>query len=213
MVTISCICPFCLNEGSNFLSTIGYCTDWESDKTPKLVKTFGTVSCCKCKKVFLIHFQITQSQYNEAKQSIESLDKAYFISAPTILEVLPPPKEPYSHPAFPGKIKQFFKEIEKIESPSFKAGLARSILEFSLKNLNIGTEEDSLYDRIQQAYKQGLITKPLAEWAHIVRRLGNKAIHEIEATEAEAEEIISFLKLFFDLTYKVPHEISKYFTR
>ena len=101
-------------------------------------------------------------------------------------------------------------ELHRTSNYSVAVMCARVILEYTLKDLEIGTDNDNLYDRIQEAYKREIITKPVADWAHIVRKFGNIAIHEVEATETEAREVKEFVKIFLDLVYRIPYEISKF---
>ena len=121
-----------------------------------------------------------------------------------------PKAEFYIHPSFPDKVKSLIKELYATRDANVAVMCARVILEYTLKDIGIGTEKDPLYERIQKAYEEQIITKPVADWAHIIRKFGNVAIHDVEATEVEASEVKEFTKIFLDLVYRIPYEISKF---
>jgi len=121
-----------------------------------------------------------------------------------------PKAEFYIHSSFPKKVKELIKALYSTSNPNITVMCARVILEYTLKDLGIGTDNDPLYERIQKAYEKKLITKPVADWAHIVRKFGNVAIHDVEATYIEAAEVKEFIKIFLDLVYRIPYEISKF---
>ena len=62
--------------------------------------------------------------------------------------------------------------------------------------------------RIDKLRQSGMLTEPLAQWAHEVRLDGNQAIHEIEATAKEAKELVEFIKLFLQVAFVLPAEIA-----
>ena len=62
-----------------------------------------------------------------------------------------------------------------------------------------------LVDRIDEAAKQGAMTKNMADWAHQIRRLGNEAAHEEEPfSRQDAEELRSFTDLLLRYLFTLP---------
>lgn len=209
MIHFKSTCPYCLNEAFNFLVFLGPC----KPVSAKVSETYGTISCCKCGKVFIAYFNVLEGEYQRAKEAINSLERSFYFNT-EVLQYVPEPEKPYTHEAFPEKVNHFLKELHTLQfcsqEPALIVTTVRSLIEYVLKDLNIGSERASLYERIQEALKQGLITRPVAEWAHIVRKWGNLAVHEITATPSEAKEAIEFFKLLIDLLYKIPFEIKKF---
>ncbi|OMH39934.1 DUF4145 domain-containing protein [Desulfurobacterium indicum] len=206
MVQLKCVCPECKTESHHFVVYLGHVENEKVLWEIPVVETFALVLCCKCKSKFIANFTVRKSLYNEAKEVIKDLysQKAVNLLA-SELSTIPEPKEPYSHPSFPHKVAKFFTKLQQEEDPVIKLGIARAVLEVALNE--VGAEGKTLYEKIQDVYEKRLITASLAEWSHIVRKFGNKALHELEAETEEAKEVENFCKFFLDLLFRIPAEI------
>jgi len=208
VVQLKCFCPECGAEGHHIVSCLGHIEKEEQLRGISTVRTFALVNCCNCKKRFIAEFDVRTSLYNDARSELSNpYSQKSIVLLGTNIATVPPPKEPYTHPAFPDKVSDFFVKIQRETHTITKVALVRAALELALKEL--GIEASNLYEAIQEAFKQGLITKSVAEWAHIVRKWGNKALHELEASEAEAQEAEEFLKIFLGLVFRIPYEVEK----
>ncbi len=208
-------CPHCSNEGTFDFYAVPYVehvkfTNLPGGKQVEVVRIRGIASCCKCREPTLIEAEIFRNEWEVFKNYIDKRE-VYRIQQFRITRKFPEPKEPYSHPSIPEKIRKLFSDVQKLlktaETPALVVGACRSVLDAATKEL--GAREGNLYERIEELYKQHIITEPVKEWAHILRRYGNKAIHEIEASYEDAEELVEFTKLFLIITFELPARINE----
>lgn len=133
---------------------------------------------------------------------------------PNPLDTLPLPKK------IPQGILAEFREAEKCLSyKCFRAasGLFRSVLDKTLKDNGYKTNNENLYNQIENAAKDGVITQSRKNRAHTeIRVLGNDVLHddwkEITKEDAEAaryycqrllEDFYDDREAVLDLLYKV----------
>ena len=89
--------------------------------------------------------------------------------------------------------------------------MAGSAVDAMLKHLNY--EEGSVYKRIEQAVKDGVLTKNMAEWAHSVRLGANRPRHadserpHIEMDEAKRS--VEFAEALGDFLFVLSAKIEK----
>src|SRR5437899_10098524 len=128
---------------------------------------------------------------------------------PPISSIYPQPeKEPAS---LPDKASAFLRQaMESLHAPSGAIMLCASSVDAMLKDKSY--KQDSLYTRIDQAAKDGVITKDMAEWAHDVRLDANDERHADEnATLPEtndAKRCIEFTKAFGIYLYTLPKMVA-----
>lgn len=76
-----------------------------------------------------------------------------------------------------------------------------------------GLKAGSLYSRIEQAARNGLITKDMAEWAHEVRLDANDERHADEQaalpTEPEARRCIDFVRALALFRFVLPSMVEQ----
>lgn len=210
MVSVYSTCPFCKNSAYNFAYCVGHRrTD---EKNLQICETFAVVHCCNCKEKFMVIFKTPTSLHEKAFKAVNSENEEVRIK-PIEFKTYPEPKQPFTNIYFPDIINDLIEEAEFSKNPSVKSMICRSIIEYTLKDKEIGTEKDNLVDRIDKAYEIGLITKPVADWAHIFRKIGNKAVHEITVGDKEAEEFLAFVKIFLELIYIIPAKVKEYTTK
>ncbi len=229
MLYIKCTCPFCLNESFNISSCLGPIKQTKEVNIgevirKKILSTYGVVTCCKCSEVFIVFFDAHKDSYEEAKEALQNWEKAYYFRPIKIERTLPETEEAPIEEVYPKKVNSFLKTIHKLfkELPFLNSeeelfghavtivNTVRSVLEYSLKYLEIGNEKDNLYQRIEKAYEEGFITRVIKDWAQIVRKWGNKAVHELEVTPEEAIEAYEFMKFMLYFLFKIPAEVEKH---
>lgn len=83
----------------------------------------------------------------------------------------------------------------------------RSTLERAIKHL-APNSEGTLYKRIEDLYKNGLIVKSMADFSHRIRILGNSATHDDEEISREdLKELRLFTDLFLKYMFTLPSMI------
>lgn len=127
----------------------------------------------------------------------------------SIKRSLPETLKAKDHPAWPAKIRSMFADVQLMaaekKSPAFVVSGCRTVLEQALKELK--GEGRNNFERIDDLAGKGVITAPMKDWAHRVRKLGNDAIHDVEADPKEAEELVAFVLMFLEMTFTLPHTI------
>ena len=102
------------------------------------------------------------------------------------LEIFPPAKA--AHDDLPPTARRFLQQAyETLQSPDAAAVMAGSAVDAMLKHYKY--ETGSLYDRIDKALTDNLLTKGMAEWAHEVRLGSNRPRHaDIDKPNVSADE-------------------------
>jgi hypothetical protein len=92
-------------------------------------------------------------------------------------------------------------------SPSVILSTSRTILDLTTKKLK--GDGKTIFDRIKDLRSQGVITEPIAEWAHRLRQFGNDATHDGKGTREQAAELVAFIRFFLRATYELSAEIKE----
>lgn len=105
------------------------------------------------------------------------------------------PSTPKAHEDIPETARVFLQQaMDTLHAPDAAAVMAGSAVDAMLKALSL--ENGSLYSRIDDALKLGLITKNMADWAHSVRLGSNRPRHadteRPHTTAEEAEQSVEF---------------------
>lgn len=105
------------------------------------------------------------------------------------------PNPKYAHEDIPEIARKFLQQaFETLHAPDAATLMAGAAVDAMLKAL--GYTENSLYQRIDQALKDNVITASMAEWAHSVRLGANRPRHADKdaphVSEAEAEQAVEF---------------------
>lgn len=126
-----------------------------------------------------------------------------------ILEVFPPEPKPRVFHGVDGDVLEAYDNLWKAHrsgmSPNAVAGQARTCLEVACRRFV--RDEVSLVRKIDAMLAQGKITDGIAEWAHRLRVVGNKAVHEMGATADEVRETIAFVELLLEVLFALPARI------
>lgn len=101
--------------------------------------------------------------------------------------------------------------MDSIKSPSGAVMLAASAVDAMLKAKNFKT--GTLYERINQAVSQHLITPDMAQWAHDVRLDANDQRHADESAPlpglADASRCIEFAMALAQLMFVLPARVQR----
>jgi len=160
--------------------------------------------CPACLKSFFAELPVKAKDPNEALKNfamgIKSIDvlkaRAY------------PSPEYYRSNAVPQEIMDLFFDIQaRSKHPAMIIAGCRSVLEASVDRMN--AKGNTLFEKIEYLFKEGIIPKPIAEWCHIIRKFGNKAVHEIQATREEAEEIVELTRFFLIYVFELPAKVAE----
>ena len=110
----------------------------------------------------------------------------------------------------PEKTSNYFSQgMDNVKSNFDAAGaMFRKALEFGFKEKFPGIQ-GNLSERIEQAAKQGLLTKELAEWSHQIRLIGNEAVHG-GVTKEDIEQLKDFSRLVFFYLFSLPGMLKEY---
>lgn len=112
----------------------------------------------------------------------------------------------------PERARTFLQQaIDSIRSPSGAVMLAASSVDAMLKAKNF--KSGTLFDRINQAASQHLITQEMAQWAHDVRLDANDQRHADEAaplpTPADAQRVIEFARALAQFMFVLPARVQR----
>lgn len=226
MLFIDGKCPYCNEKrGFNFFAVSNYISQRDAvdiarnapirDNQKKIARHYACGTCLLCKAPVIMGLEIQDEFLRSMRDCITNPDRDYNGPMPTILSVLPKPEEPYTHPTFPPDVNKLFRDLQDMLkqklAPSLVIMGCRSVLEGAAKEL--GGEGKNLYSRIEHLKGKAIVNGVLADWAHSIRELGNGAAHELEGTQAEANELVEFTKLFLQYTFEFPARVEALRTR
>jgi hypothetical protein len=112
----------------------------------------------------------------------------------------------------PERAKIYLKQaINARSAPDGCAMLCGSAVDAILKDK--GFEKGSVYSRIDEASKTGLLTPEMAEWAHEVRLDSNRPRHADDAdahvTRQQAENAIEYVRTLGHILYVLPQRVTE----
>lgn len=115
-------------------------------------------------------------------------------------------------PVIPGKAREYLKQaITSLQSPAGAAMLTGSAVDAMLKARKL--KKGSLYERIDKAVEEGVLTEEMGQWAHAVRLLSNEPRHADEnnglPTSEEASQSIEFTKMLAQILFVLPSRIKR----
>ncbi|MCC5860248.1 MAG: DUF4145 domain-containing protein [Ectothiorhodospiraceae bacterium] len=114
--------------------------------------------------------------------------------------------------ALPTKAREYLSQsVASVHAPAGAVMLAASAVDAMLKEK--GYKSGSLYERIEKAQSDHLITAEMAAWAHEVRLDANDQRHADEdgvlPDEAVAEKTISFARALAEYLFVLPGRVQK----
>jgi len=127
-----------------------------------------------------------------------------------VQEIYPTPSE--IDEAIPDRPREYLKQaLNSINAPAGAIMLAASSVDSMLKIK--GYQEGSLYQRIDKAAEDNLITQDMAKWAHEVRLDANDQRHADEdaalPTQEQASRVIEFAKSLAQFIFVLPARIQR----
>ena len=127
-----------------------------------------------------------------------------------ISEMYPPPQT--VDEAVPTRARDFlFQAIESLHAPAGAVMLTASAVDAMLKDK--GYKDGQLFNRINQARDDHLITKEMALWAHEIRLEANDQRHADEdaplPNEVDANNVIEFAKALAEFLYVLPARVAR----
>lgn len=166
-------------------------------------------TCLNCKKPVVASCASTVHARTEIANSLGHSER-YAKNKVLVLHIFPEPTPPYTHYSLPPAVSESFIDLQKMLQEKRQPHLiimgCRAVLEAAVRALDDeeGNNGLVLWERIEKLHRQGIITTSLKEWASIIRRVGNKAAHEMAGTEEEARELVAFTKVFLQFTFELP---------
>lgn len=113
---------------------------------------------------------------------------------------------------WPDTAKNFMQQaVESGSAPDGAVMLAGSAVDAMLKAK--GLEKGTVYERINKAVVDGLLTEAMGEWAHAVRLASNNPRHadlnSPHATSAQAEASMEFAKALGQFLFALPAKVQR----
>lgn len=176
--------------------------------------------CNRCRKAI-----VTDTDY--LRENIaQHLDEAYSEKEWTALEMLyrqynltplvfyPQIPKPDIPTGLSNEVEQKIRSAEKLylqakgdsDMLEFAGNSYRKTLEVALKELDVDDMDKNLNWRINSLVSSGILVKPMGDFAHRIRLLGNNATHD-EITLAELEQLRLFTQLFLQYAFTLPSMI------
>ena len=127
-----------------------------------------------------------------------------------VLEIFPDSRKVSND--IPDRARSYLEQaIASIHAPSGAVMLCASSVDAMLKSK--GYSSGSLYQRIESAVNDNLITSEMAKWAHDVRLDANDERHSDESaimpTEDDANRTIDFVTAFAEYLFVLPAKIKR----
>lgn len=190
---------------------------------PLLIEQLDLAKCPHCKVDQPNITQVSAAQTNAFGGNNERFWKVYFCRRCGGLVMAAAKKErsevteiyPQSitlDEAIPERARTFLDQaINTLHAPSGSIMLSASCVDAMLKVR--GYKTGSLHSRIDQAKKDGLITKEMADWAHAVRLDANDQRHaDADAelpSEIDAQRSIDFVMALGQFLFVLPRRVEK----
>jgi hypothetical protein len=132
-------------------------------------------------------------------------------TALTDVEQYPPPERAVAPPVWPATLQTAWTDVLKVRAADASAATilatAGTCLQHALRLLR--AEGKTMFDEIEDLHRQNIITQGLRDWSHDLRDKRNKGTHDFTGTEADAAELVEFLRIFLHLTFTLPAEIAQ----
>ena len=112
----------------------------------------------------------------------------------------------------PPRVREYLNQaVRSVHAPAGSVMLAASAVDAMLKEK--GLIKESLYDRIDKAEKEHLITPEMAKWAHEVRLDANDQrhadTHAALPTEADARNSVDFAQALAEFLFVLPARVKR----
>lgn len=179
-----------------------------------MVNGYAVAFCPRCSGPALLEFE-TRERYlpNIVANLNEEVGLMGGQDLVKVTAIYPAAKEPETDTTWPIELVRQFADAQRMleqgMTPSIIIGTCRTVLDLATKRLVPDDPEKVLARRIDKLLAAGVITKPIADWAHTIRLDGNEAVHEGVGEAADAREYIAFLKMFLNMVFSLPERINQ----
>jgi len=180
-------CPYCSVDNPNLVAlTIEFQTTADDKSNPR---NWLTYNCKRCGGVVIANCTPHSREVKE-----------FYPKSEQVNEILP------------YKVKIYLQQaIDSIFSPAGAVMLCASSVDAMLKSF--GLIEGSLYNRINLAKENRLITNEMAVWAHQVRLDANDQRHADEETDIpsvdDAKKSIEFAQTLAEFLFVLPSKVTR----
>jgi Domain of unknown function (DUF4145) len=104
--------------------------------------------------------------------------------------------------------------LESLHAPDGAVMLSASAIDAMLKDQGYSNKKESLYNRIEMACSDGLLTESMRDWAHEIRLSANDPRHADEdfegSTKRDAEQTLAFAQALGEYLYVLPARVKKW---
>lgn len=149
-------------------------------------------------------------------QDVDESDWGHFQADLELKEYFPKPRALRFSEAVPAEIRDvlpdLLEDVNRRRNAVSSLALCRSILEVAVKDLEAKhgispSRKLGIMGRIDGLRAAGVITEPLAEWAHELRLDGNESVHELKGDPSLAKAYSGFLVQLLDVAFELPRRI------
>lgn len=184
-------CPYCQISKPRLEKVWSTTTNSANDFEPR---NWVIYSCSSCGGVVLTGASLLHSSF----ESVCVVDEIY-----------PTPKT--IHDTVPERARLFLiQAIESIHAPAGAMMLAASSIDAMLKEK--GYKDGNLFQRIEKAANDHLITKEMADWAHEIRLDANEQRHADEEAplpnKADAQRGVEFAEALAQFLFVLPARVA-----
>ncbi|MCP5347651.1 MAG: DUF4145 domain-containing protein [Gammaproteobacteria bacterium] len=181
-------CPHCGVDSPSLMQQHRFETD---DYARSIKRVWAIYACMRCGKVVTAWMEHGDGQHD-------------------VQEVFP--ESTTVDDSIPGKARQYLEQaLNSLGAPAGAVMLAASAVDSMLKEK--GYTENSLYNRIDKAAEDGLITNEMAQWAHEVRLDANDQRHaDVDAdlpNQNEASQSIEFARALAQFMFVLPSRVRR----
>ena len=125
------------------------------------------------------------------------------------------PQAPEGVPS--GIASDYLEAVDNLRQKKTKSAVMmfRTVLGNATNNLLPEYTKEPIQSRIQCMVESRAITPAMGDWANVVRLAGNEVVHEAEAeiSEAEAQQLEAFTRLFLEYAFTLPSQVAEWHKR
>ena len=125
------------------------------------------------------------------------------------------PQAPEGVPS--GIASDYLEAVDNLRQKKTKSAVMmfRTVLGNATNNLLPEYTKEPIQSRIQCLVESRAITPAMGDWANVVRLAGNEVVHEAEAeiSEAEAQQLEAFTRLFLEYAFTLPSQVAEWHKR
>jgi hypothetical protein len=192
-------CPHCAVANPQ-MKVVWTSETFPEPDSPSAGHNWGACQCTSCSNLILV----------KCKRTVRAHVSQGFPKNLNIDEIFPTPEA--VDVAIPESARKYLIQAhETLHAPDAAALMAASAVDAMLKEH--GLAEGNLYNRIDQAVEQHILTAPMGQWAHAVRLEANNVRHADQTnphlTRPQAQQVDEFASALGDFLYVLTAKIAK----